>query len=347
MKKCIRLIILLCFIVFIIPNRAEVSANSVNNDFIVKGNISYWIKESGNNTSKKVKKILNNYPITLYYENKLGDISHKFLDTDKNGDFNAVLNKNIGITKVWVVVMSYNDACYVSQKPELNLTNFIPYMYNSNTYSVNDNMNKIHMYVNLNNENFIGAVNIARVINNTRIFMKDQTGIKVSKINVYWTSGKGVDSYVLTDPGKGVGMVLAGADHDERDESVISHEYGHWVFGNLRSKGRFMYGNHSSEDKIDKRLAYSEGLATFFGQAALTNEQYLDGNNLFNDIIYSIETPPSNYPKSKDNEAYVTASLWDTIDFYKSNESWDKVEENLKDVLIKNIDVVLDAKITN
>jgi hypothetical protein len=168
-------------------------------------------------------------------------------------------------------------------------------------------------------------------------------GIECSKIAVNWVSGKGTDSYTSSILGF---MVLAGADYDECDENVICHEYGHWVYGTLRKDGQFMGGGHSAQDNIGDKLAYSEGLATFFGQTILNSDRYYDGNRTMPSSNYSIETPPEKFEKSDKNEAYVSASLWDITDPYSAAESWDKICDAVSGVLKGNIDVVREAKIS-
>ncbi|BCJ94392.1 hypothetical protein acsn021_19610 [Anaerocolumna cellulosilytica] len=53
----------------------------------VYGNIFYNINENGSNTSKIVRKQLNEYPFTLYYSNTVGETKSFELKTDGNGDY--------------------------------------------------------------------------------------------------------------------------------------------------------------------------------------------------------------------------------------------------------------------
>ena len=62
------------------------------------------------------------------------------------------------------------------------------------------------------------------------------------------------------------------SDTDHFDNSVIIHEYGHFIediFGAPNSPG----GSHNGNSVIDPRLAWSEGWADFF-QAAVTGQPY-------------------------------------------------------------------------
>ncbi|ROR25332.1 putative repeat protein (TIGR02543 family) [Mobilisporobacter senegalensis] len=338
-KRLIICIIAILFMIFINFEDTRVSAGtSETKNIRVTGDIYYYIKENGNNEANSVRKLLNNYPLVLYYEDSKGNEYWKNCYTDSRGSFDVPLDRT-NIKKVWVVINAENEACNVTRKVGIGNRG---YSYKSKKQTVSSKQKTVNLKVNIDNQNAKGAINIARVINNARNFMKNETGINVGKINVFWTYGKGIDSY--TNSVARYGMVLAGKDHDERDESVICHEYGHWVYGTIRNSGSFMGGNHSSENRIDIKLAYSEGLATFFGQSALGSARYYDGNNVLATSNYSIESPHAKIPKSRRNEAYVAASQWDTIDGYPDNtEDWDKVDESIKNVLNTNRDVVLEA----
>lgn len=292
----------------------------------ISGIISYNIGENGENNAKKVTKVLGNYPVILVYKDVNNKTKSIPVITNSSGYYTTVINSSVKISAVWFEIMSENKSCSVYRK--FKLINNKPYSYKSNEFPINVKQNTININLKIEDDNVIGALNIARVINNAKDFFFNATGIDTPKIPVYWTYGVGENSFTLTDPAfEPVGnfgfMQLSGEDHDERDESVIVHEYGHWVFGKIRGIGRFMSGSHSSSKEIHSALAYSEGLATFFGQSFLNIDQYVDGGTL----KYSIETPPSRFTKGINNEAYVSASLWDVIDSYNNTEQWDNVNK--------------------
>lgn len=207
------------------------------------------------------------------------------------------------------------------------------------------------MNIKIDNEKVKGALNIAKVINNARRFVQKNTGIEVEKIVVFWTYDVGTDSFVITPnliPGNYGGMILAGEDHDERDESVILHEYGHWVYGTVRDTGRFRSGTHSGDKEVDTKLSFSEGLATFFGQSILGHQFYFDGNNIQSSISDNIENPKKskNITSTMKSELFVAAVLWDMFDNSKNNtESWDLLEEHISDIMMTNIEVILNAEL--
>lgn len=103
------------------------------------------------------------------------------------------------------------------------------------------------------------------------------------KVTVYWRAGFNPYSYFgystplsFYSPGDRKLFILGGvngdvksSDTDHFDDSVILHEYGHFledVYGNSGSPG----GSHNGNFVIDARLAWSEGWANYFQGAVLT-----------------------------------------------------------------------------
>ncbi|MDU6265410.1 MAG: InlB B-repeat-containing protein [Anaerocolumna aminovalerica] len=338
------ILIIILIICNILPNKMVIAAQNTKK-ITVNGNINYFIEEDGSKNAIMTFKQLNNYPFTLVYENMNGKKSRLELQTDSAGAFHTTIETVEDIKNIWTEIRSENDACLVTAKKFLRTNHFLSnqsYKFTSKKTPVNMKKSVVNMNISITgNDTAKGAINIARVINNARDFMKNETGLDIRKIKVYWTNGRGVDSFVISP---GTGMFLAGKDHDERDESVISHEYGHWVYGTLRGEGKFMGGSHSGKDELKKQLAYSEGLATFFGQMVLNSAEYVDGNITTGSIYDDIESPTKIFKNYYQNEIYVAASIWDIIDNYLNNtENWDKVADNKKDVLQSTIDVVMNA----
>ncbi|QDK36244.1 hypothetical protein [Bdellovibrio sp. NC01] len=104
------------------------------------------------------------------------------------------------------------------------------------------------------------------------------------KVTVYWKKGFNPRTYFSNDGaalsfyGVGTGKlyILGGlngdvkaSDTDHFDDSVILHEYAHFLedrYGNTGSPG----GSHNGNFIIDPRLAWSEGWANYFQAAVLT-----------------------------------------------------------------------------
>jgi hypothetical protein len=103
------------------------------------------------------------------------------------------------------------------------------------------------------------------------------------KVTVYWKAGFNPYSYFgggaelsFYSPGTSKLYILGGlngdvksSDTDHFDDSVILHEYAHFledVYGHSSSPG----GSHNGNFIIDPRLAWSEGFANYFQAAVLT-----------------------------------------------------------------------------
>ncbi|MFO0970026.1 MAG: pre-peptidase C-terminal domain-containing protein [Gemmataceae bacterium] len=96
------------------------------------------------------------------------------------------------------------------------------------------------------------------------------------RLTIRWTSrpregssffvrGKS-EAYILGDRAK---------DSDEFDDFIILHEYGHYL-AHTFSKDDSPGGPHGGGHRLDPRLAWSEGWATFFAAAALNDARYVD-----------------------------------------------------------------------
>jgi len=158
------------------------------------------------------------------------------------------------------------------------------------------------------------------------------------KVVAYWEKGFNPNSYFGSSgglsfylPGYSRLFILGGqngdtdsSDTDHFDNSVIVHEYGHFLEDSMFSSDS-PGGSHNGDKVIDPRLAWSEGWGNFF-QAAVRNEAlYID--TLGNDdgsthLIYyaDLETAqagndiPTEQGEGNFREFSVTRMLWDAID---------------------------------
>jgi hypothetical protein len=112
-----------------------------------------------------------------------------------------------------------------------------------------------------------------------------------------------------------LGNVTApGADTDEFDESVIAHEFGHYIedqFGRSDSIG----GDHGgSSTPLDLRVAFGEGWGNAFSAMVLGNPIYRDSFNLAQaDFQIDMETDDQ-LNEGWFSEASVEEILWDLFD---------------------------------
>lgn len=111
------------------------------------------------------------------------------------------------------------------------------------------------------------------------------------KVTIYWKAGFNPYTYFggsaglsFYSPGNSKLYILGGAngdvkisDTDHFDDSIILHEYGHFledVYGHSESPG----GSHNGNFIIDPRLAWSEGWANYFQGAVLTGADAFDSS---------------------------------------------------------------------
>ena len=175
------------------------------------------------------------------------------------------------------------------------------------------------------------------------------------KVNVYWEKGYNPNSYFgagssgLSFYAKGYKrlFILGGingdvdsSDTDHFDNSVILHEYAHFledVFTTSDSPG----GSHSADAVIDPRLAWSEGFANFFQAAVTGYSLYVDtaGNpsGSTSDFRINLENQSGNYvdkPRNSNEgnfrEFSVTRVLVDAID--SNNDLTDTISDGFADI---------------
>lgn len=123
------------------------------------------------------------------------------------------------------------------------------------------------------------------------------------KVTAYWKQGFNPGTYVGVSSGLSFYMqgqhelyILGGtngntktADTDHFDDSVIIHEYGHFledVYGKSASPG----GSHNGNFIIDPRLAWSEGWANFLQGAVVTPGDATRGHYYIDTFGYSADS---------------------------------------------------------
>ena len=165
----------------------------------------------------------------------------------------------------------------------------------------------------------------------------------IPKVSAYWEKGFNPNSYFGSTsglsfylPGYSRLFILGGqegdvdfSDTDHFDNSIIIHEYGHFLedrVGVSSSPG----GAHNGNRVIDPRLAWSEGWGNFF-QAAVRNEAYYrdttgnddgetalafdvnleTGDDATDETAYDV---PEHDGEGNYREFSVTRLLWDAVD---------------------------------
>jgi len=145
------------------------------------------------------------------------------------------------------------------------------------------------------------AFNILKNLSRANLYVRTQIADSswvADKVTVYWKAGfnpytyfGGTSSLSFYRPSERKLYILGGkndnvktADTDHFDNSVILHEYGHFledVYGKTDSPG----GSHNGNRIIDPRLAWSEGWANFFQAAVQGTSAYIDTIGFCQDTV--------------------------------------------------------------
>ena len=131
---------------------------------------------------------------------------------------------------------------------------------------------------------------------------------------------KYVSCYDIREARPPIKIKSSSTDPDENDDSVLSHEFGHFVIRTL-SADKSSGGTHGFNLRSSPLLAWSEGVATFWGQSALNDTYYADTKPGGGFAVY-LETPESFVPSGTFDgtffgnlsESWVYAILWDLAD---------------------------------
>ncbi|MDQ1344620.1 MAG: hypothetical protein QG586_150, partial [Pseudomonadota bacterium] len=117
--------------------------------------------------------------------------------------------------------------------------------------------------------------------------------------------------------GSEVGIYILGAennDTDEFDQHVLAHEYQHFLEDAI-SRTDSIGGPHSLGERLDMRVAFSEGFANAYSAMALDDPLYRDsfGTAQGSDFNFNIESDAFNAPGWY-SEASIHRIVWDLFD---------------------------------
>lgn len=149
---------------------------------------------------------------------------------------------------------------------------------------------------------------------------------------VDWSpTNAGGETFFSADPGGTARIVLAGeadVDTDEYDPFVILHEFGHFLMHTV-SRDDSLGGAHAIGDRVDMRVAVSEGFATGFSTMSIGESLYRDsfGPGQHNSGFF----PVTLHPDSNDgwySESSVQEVLWEWGDL---GRTWDALINSLRD----------------
>ncbi|MBI3607956.1 MAG: pre-peptidase C-terminal domain-containing protein [Nitrospirae bacterium] len=181
------------------------------------------------------------------------------------------------------------------------------------------------------NEAIGGAFHIMDRFIDGSEFVRTLSGQVPPLVTARWEIGTGGTFYDsdLDQISVAGGSGLQTGDHDEYDDSVLLHEYGHHI-ANHFSRDDSPGGVHFLSDNTeDIRLAWSEGWATFFAGAVLDSPNYVDtvgGDPPSNSAsAFDLETRAAGSPLTyTTNEGAVATVLWDIFD-QSTTEAFDGI----------------------
>lgn len=139
--------------------------------------------------------------------------------------------------------------------------------------------------------------------------------------------------------GKTIHLLGASDDSDGYDDSVILHEFGHYVEFVLAASDNGG-GSHAPNGCYDLSLVWSEGYATFL-QNMVRDWMGIDRADIYVDtsgqpnpgnafLSYSVETPPSIFNvMGSGNEVGVNAALWDIVDGTATKDGWPGMDDDV------------------
>lgn len=179
-------------------------------------------------------------------------------------------------------------------------------------------------------------------------------------MNVKWQNGSNSGSYFTQDSatcGTGISncIVLLGnrsQDSDEFDLGVIAHEFTHYLEASL-SRSDSIGGSHTTNDLLEPRIAYGEGLGNAMGAIINDDPLYVDTSsgggfriNMENkshtlsgyyaetsvqSIIWDLYDSVSDTRNSKtDNLSYSFADIWNAVIALKTTDNITYLHEFIK-----------------
>jgi hypothetical protein len=154
------------------------------------------------------------------------------------------------------------------------------------------------------------------------------------------------DAFIVLSGGDGGGP--DNGDHDEYDDDVILHEFGHFMAYSFSKPAEIGGAHYLNDNTQDIRLSWSEGWATFFSAAirespVMVNTYAGDPGSPFREYSYAFDIEPphsdvlsgigtslEDYGTYTTSEIAVAAALWDLLDGY--GEGGDVSSEGLQRV---------------
>lgn len=340
MKRILSFFLSLMLVMTLLP----LHVFAANDQITIKGTLVYKIKDSGDSWWESEHNLTNAEFDLCYTKNS--SVSSVILTTDSQGRFSVTVDGPI--TGAYVRVNAINKACYVVPNVDgndaLNNENIYSYQSPTKQYKKGNTLDMGKITVTPG-----GAFHIMQTIKRGYEDWSSAYGSAPPQAAVKWSSGVGTGSFMNNQKGSGAFVSISGGtgDPDEYDESVILHEYGHFIMRQYAA-GAMQGGTHYLNGSADTRLTFSEGWATYFGQSTLGESTYEDSKpGVWNDLTVDLENPTNATPKDISNENWNAAAMWDISDD-KGNifhENWDQLDKDFSTVANAMVQTVSSSQV--
>lgn len=282
-------------------------------------------------------------------------------ETDNSGDFTVDLPKDTGTYTIEVNSRAFNNYARVTvfNRPVTN-----QFYSMTTTVSSSASTNVGSMVASATGTVLAGAFNILDQTVLANEYLKANVGTGTCggsgctetdvapKLSIYWEMGFNPSTYIPGNPPLsyyipnhsrlfilgGLNGDVDNSDTDHFDNSIILHEYGHFI-EDVLTETDSPGGNHNGDSIIDPRLAWSEGWGNFF-QAAVTGDgRYIDtsGNSdgttgfLFYVDLEDNTSPTYDNPQSGPNnsKSHTTKGEGNFREFSIARLMYDSVDTNI------------------
>jgi hypothetical protein len=121
-----------------------------------------------------------------------------------------------------------------------------------------------------------GAFNIAATIHRANALVRSaRPDVALPRVEIRWDTTYMGGTFFREHEAVAFINGRRGRDSDEYDDHVIAHEYGHFLMASF-SRESSPGGSHGFGERLDPRLAWSEGWGNFFGAATTGSAHYID-----------------------------------------------------------------------
>jgi len=274
-------------------------------------------------------------------------------ETDGSGNFSFVVPQSSSQLTVSVIARANNSyvRAYIYDDPRYNNLYSISATFTPSSSQSVGTLSASHLGSVVG-----GAFNILDQFLNANEYLRSKVGscsgtfagcsnfTVTPLVTAYWKLGFNPGEYYSTGPlsyylpGYSRLFILGGesgdynsSDTDHFDNSVILHEFGHFI-EDVMAVSDSPGGSHNGNKVIDPRLAWSEGWGNFFQAAVRGSADYIDtyGNpsgstNAYFDVDLENQSVSYDTPiysgEGNFREFSVTRLLWDAIDITPSEAS--------------------------